>query len=325
MRAVGQELGRAARNENNGHFVLLFNENKDDQRFGYWTRGCSDQEKEKQEQDFLSVWRYVYEIYIGQCLRKQFVKAFGNNPEELSVLSGHECCDSFQEEQLKHPQINSKETATTVINAIQELCGLSRFNDGVNEGKLVSFIRGSNQEWLKEGDVQPIIEKSDIYGSGMRHDTTWWSRALRQCVALGFVDIAYKVSLFNNFYKTSRRYVASMKGKCFVQNPYDISVLDPSVDPFNPKKKSNSINSVKSTTSRGTHFLPKVRKLLKDKSSWVDIRKKDDYEFPGFSENNGKLMFTQDFKTLPYAAKNRVHFISEDNQLTTRGSQKQKV
>ena len=68
MRAVGQELGRAAREENNRHFVLLFNENKDDQRFGYWTSGCSDQEKEKQEQDFLSVWRYVYQIYIGQCL-----------------------------------------------------------------------------------------------------------------------------------------------------------------------------------------------------------------------------------------------------------------
>ena len=76
MRAVGKELGRAAREENNGHFVLLFNENKDDQWFGYWTIGCSDQEKEKQEQDFLSVWRYVYQIYIGQCLRKQFVKAF---------------------------------------------------------------------------------------------------------------------------------------------------------------------------------------------------------------------------------------------------------
>ena len=80
-----------------------------------------------------------------------------------------------------------------------------------------------------------------------------------------------------------------------MQNPYDISVHDLSVDPFNPKKKSNSRNSVKSTTSRGVHFLPKVTKLLKDKSSWVDIRKKEDYEFPGFSENNGKLMFTQDF------------------------------
>ena len=36
-------------------------------------------------------------------------------------------------------------------------------------------------------------------------------------------------------------------------------------------------------------------------------------------------MFTQYFKTLLYAAKNRVHFILDDNQLTTRGSQRQKV
>lgn len=100
-----------------------------------WTRGCSDQEKEKQEQDFLSVWRYVYQIYTGQCLRKQFVKAFGDNPEELSVLSGHECCDSCQEEQLNQPKINVKETPRTIINVIQELSGLSTFNDGVNEGK----------------------------------------------------------------------------------------------------------------------------------------------------------------------------------------------
>ena len=112
-----------------------------------------------------------------------------------------------------------------------------------------------------------------------------------------------------------------------MQNPYDISVLDPSVDPFNAKKKSNSRNSVSSTTGRGVHFLPKVRRLLKGKSSWGDIKEKKTITSSpaGFSENNGKLMFTQDFKTLPYAAKNRVHFISEDNQLTTRGSQKQKV
>ena len=33
MRAVAQELGRAAREGNDGHFVLLVNESKDDQRF----------------------------------------------------------------------------------------------------------------------------------------------------------------------------------------------------------------------------------------------------------------------------------------------------
>ena len=118
------------------------------------------------------------------------------------------------------------------------------------------------------------IDGSETYGSGMGHDTTWWRRVLRQCVALGLVDIAYTVSLLNNFYKTSRRYVASVKGKCFVKNPYDISVLDPSVDPFNPKKKSNSRNSISSTTSRGVHFLPKVRKLLKIKAAgWTSGKK----------------------------------------------------
>ena len=70
------------------------------------------------------------------------VKGTVDRPEELSVLSGHDCCDSCQEEQLNQPKINIKETATTIINAIKELCGLSRFNDGVNEGKLISFIRG---------------------------------------------------------------------------------------------------------------------------------------------------------------------------------------
>ena len=51
---------------------------------------------------------------------------------------------------------------------------------------------------LKEGDVKPIIEGSETYGLGMGHDTTWWRRVLRQCVALGLLDIAYKVSLLNN-------------------------------------------------------------------------------------------------------------------------------
>ena len=61
------------------------------------------------------------------------------------------------------------------------------------------------------------------------------------------------------------------------------------------------------------------------KSNWVEINKKEDYEFLGFSGDNGMLLFTGDFKTLPFAAKNRVHFISGESQLTTRGSQTQNV
>ena len=40
------------------------------------------------------------------------------------------------------------------------------------KGNLSRLFEGSNQEWLKEGDVQPIIEGSETYGSGMGHDTT---------------------------------------------------------------------------------------------------------------------------------------------------------
>ena len=72
MRAVVQELGRAAREGNDGHFVLLVNESKDDQRFGYWTGGCSDKETRQLEEDFLSAWRFVCQIYTGHCLRKEF-------------------------------------------------------------------------------------------------------------------------------------------------------------------------------------------------------------------------------------------------------------
>lgn len=219
---------------------------------------------------------------------------------------------------------NIKETATTIINAIKELNVLPRFIDGVNETKLVSFLRGANQGWLKEADIQSIIEVSETYGKGSEHGTSWWGRALRQCVALGLVDMTYTVSSFNNFYKTSRRYVASMKGKRFVEKPYDISVLDPSVDPFDVKKTSSQRNKAK-TNSRGIHFLPKIKNMLKEKSRWVEINSKEDYEFPGFSKDNGKVLFTENFKTLPFAAKNRMHFISEDNQLTTRGSQTKKL
>ena len=143
MSTAAQELGRAAREENNGHFVLLFNENKDDQPFGYWTRGCSQQEKEQLREAFLAVWRYVYQIYTGHCLRKQFVTSFGDDPDETDFPSSHERCDSCQEARLSLPKINFKEPATMIINAIQELCDLSRFNGGVNEGKLVSFVQRS--------------------------------------------------------------------------------------------------------------------------------------------------------------------------------------
>lgn len=238
--------------------------------------------------------------------------------------SGNNCCDSCQDEGRSTSLINIKEDALIILNAVKDLCELPRFHGGVNEKKLVSFVRGSSQEWLKEGDVQPVVEASKSYGKGTGHDSNWWGRVLRQCVALGLIDMKFKVSSFNRFYKTSRRYVTSSKGKSFLLKPQDISVLDPSIDPFHPRKKTDQKRVIRSS-SRGIHFLPKVRKLLKDKSSWDEFASKDDYEFPGFSRDNGKLMFTADFTTLPFAAKNRIHFISEDNQLTARGSQTQKV
>ena len=59
--------------------------------------------------------------------------------------------------------------------------------------------------------------------------------------------------------------------------------------------------------------------------NWVEINKKEDHEFLGFSGDNRMLLFRGDFKTLPFAAKNRAHFISGESQLTARGSQMQKV
>ena len=63
-----------------------------------------------------------------------------------------------------------------------------------------------------------------------------------------------------------------------MQNPDDIFVLDPSVDPLNPKIVLSRKNNVKANNG-GIHFLPKVRKRLKVKSNWMEINKKEDYEF----------------------------------------------
>ena len=95
------------------------------------------------------------------------------------------------------------------------------------------------------------------------------------------------------------------------------------MDPFNVKKTSSHRNKTK-TNSRGIHFRPKIKKVLREKSRWVEIKSKEDYEFPGFSKDNGKVLLPENFKELPFAAKNRMHFISEDNQLTTCGFQTQK-
>ncbi len=82
-----QEFGRAGHVENcSSDGLLLFNENKDDKRLGYWIKGCSEADTKRIKEDYASCWQWIYCIYTGDCLRQAMLQYYSEGNYTISIL-----------------------------------------------------------------------------------------------------------------------------------------------------------------------------------------------------------------------------------------------
>ena len=87
MNVLLQEIGRAGRQkESFAGGLLLVNENKDDQRLGYWLKGCTDSDTARIKSDYSECWRWVYCILTGDCLREAILKYYSEGKLLYFVL-----------------------------------------------------------------------------------------------------------------------------------------------------------------------------------------------------------------------------------------------
>lgn len=193
-----QEFGRAAQSGNNGDGFLLINESKDDQRLALWTKNCSKEEEEKIKAEFQQSWRWIYNIYSGRCLRQELIGIFGE--DELDIQCIDECCSSCDQKANKN--YNAKEAISRMVQAILDLGKVQSFEDGVKEGILIDWLRGSNKDVFSLPEVQEAMEKTSTYGCGVKCDgekcsVDWWARLLRQAISLKYVDIQFIIQDVN--------------------------------------------------------------------------------------------------------------------------------
>ena len=112
-----------------------------------------------------------------------------------------------------------KDTALLLLEAMNEIKKIPGIK-GVNEDKLISWLRGAKRDWLIGDDLQKCIDRSGTYGQGLEKDKLclnkdWWYSHLRQLAHLDLVDIRFKIRT-SMFAKASRTYAVSECGLRFL-------------------------------------------------------------------------------------------------------------
>ena len=103
------------------------------------------------------------------------------------------------------------------------------------------------------------------------------------------------------------------------EDPSDLIVLSPSIDPFEKRKKGPSDNKKHANREgRAPHHLPKIRNALSSSDKWSEM-KKEDYEYPGFSQSSKDIAFCKNIKEMKgFGSHQRPHFMWDENQLSKR-------
>ena len=323
LSVVVQEFGRAGRSGNNADGFLLINEKKDDQRLAFWTKNSSEKEERNIKTQFEQSWRWVYSIYSGRCLRQELITKFGELELELRCLDA--CCTSCDIEHRR--DFNAKEAFALLLQAIVDLCQLKTNPNGIKEELLIGWLRGSKKDTFSLPEVEELMERTSTYSGGMKQfgvvsSIGFWERVLRQAINFEFVEIKFNIIRCQKFTRVWRQYTVSAMGMEFLGTPRDIFVLDPTHDFLDDQKKQTTVKNVK-RSGRGHHHLPKIKRCLENSKNWVQLKSKDQYEYPGFQENENihSLAYVEDYTKLKFAATTRIHFIWDDNQLSKRSTQ----
>ena len=212
-----QEFGRAGRDQKQSYACILVNEREDIKKIQMWTSSTelSDLQRNEVKLDFLMVWRYYSQIFIGECLRsfqKKYFEDIEDTQEQISAP--HLCCSGCEIRSKLDFQTN--QTLLLLLKALEYL--ESKGIDKIYESRLLTWMCG--KPGTKDNWISSTFDKNDLdnelsYGCLSSKKLTVSDcedtiRAiLRQCYALGFAEI--QLSL--------------LKGKSFTVKHWNVTEL----------------------------------------------------------------------------------------------------
>ena len=224
--------------------------------------GCSSYEVERIKKSYEDSWRWIYGVYNRTCLRETLRRSYEDTTVIVDQTEG-ECCSSCDIEHEK--DFNAREPAILLLTAIKDLQEIVSSNEGVNEDNLVSWLVGAKRDWISKPEIQTAIDKSSTFGKGeqLGNNRLWWSRHLRQLISLKLVEMNFKIIRTPQFSTTARKFKVS------TEDPSDLVVLSPSIDPFEKRKKGPSDNKKHANREgRALHHLPKIRNAFSSSDKW---------------------------------------------------------
>ena len=142
---------------------------------------------------------------------------------------------------------------------------------------------------------------------------------------LGHIKISFNLFNSTTFTKATRSYSATETGRAFIGNPHDLFVLNPDV--FEDSKCKSAVPArTRKSANQSKHQLPRIRDLLLDSGRWSEIKDKQSYEYPGFTEAGNYIGYCPDIKNREgLGSSQRPHFMLGDCQLTKKGCSTQKL
>ncbi|KAL9971616.1 hypothetical protein ACROYT_G017805 [Oculina patagonica] len=120
--------------------------------------------------------------------------------------------------------------------------------------------------------------------------------------------------------QTSRTLTVSSKGMEFVEKVSPVNVPEPCslqhlLKPHQEKVEDKKGEIPKTQHKPSKHFLPGVKEMMEDSSTWVKCVGKE-YQYPGFDTEPGKLLYVENCKQLPQSSQFDTHFLYNDIQLS---------
>ena len=146
----------------------------------------------------------------------------------------------------------------------------------------------------------------------LRIRQAWLSGFLHRSMQLGHSNRRLTSMVFNTYSTTEA-------GRELITSPAPIllpGIHTPAAHSTTRTSSTDITSPKKTRKSKGAHLLPTLCNLLSSRENWFEIKKPEDYQFPGkFSAAYPqRLGFSPDITRLPFYGENDEHFLFTDIQ-----------
>ena len=175
--------------------------------------------------------------------------------------------------------------------------------------------------WVRSEKYVDKKSQSQSFGSGSHMGQITMTRVKWMCIARvaisrGVLTILFLEYHFTRHTRMCRVLKLSESGEHFLTSPCPVPIAsDALAIKIKTNRESADKGNKREITPRPKQFLPRMKELLQEKSTWRTLSE-EQYRFPGFNTEEGVMYHCVSYKAFRLAAAKDLHFVYTDNQLS---------